>query len=162
MNYYYNDAYDFALFEEKKTAPVVDIPQNEKAKRNVQQKQSNSHKKAAVHPALGFKKIATIASVSALVLLLFFFQIDGNVKATETTDQISKTEKQIEQMKSEQIRLQMELDGKVSYENIEKAAEEAGMQKPTAMQMRYINIYDTDTAEITGETNIVEKFLALF
>lgn len=162
MNYYYNDAYDFSLFEEKKNAPVVDIPQNEKAKKNNQHKKSNLNTKAVARPALGFKKIMAVASVSALVLLLFFFQINGNVKATETTDQISKTEKQIEQLKSEQIRLQMELDGKVSYENIEKAAEEAGMQKPTAMQMRYINIYDTDTAEVTGEMNVVEKFLALF
>ncbi len=162
MNYYYNDAYDFSLFEDKKKASVVDIPQNEKAKKNNQSKQNTVNTKNVPRPALGFKKMATIISVGALVLLLFFFQINGNVKATETTDQISKTEKQIEQMKSEQVRLQMELDGKVSYENIEKAAEEAGMQKPVASQMRYINIYDTDTTEITGELNIVEKFLALF
>ena len=162
MNYYYNDAYDFSLFEDKKKAPVVKIPENKKAKKDKLRKQNAVLTNTSARPALGFKKIATIVSVGALVLFLFFFQINGNVKATETTDQITKTEKQIEHMKSEQVRLQMELDGKVSYENIEKAAEEAGMQKPTAMQMRYINIYDTDTAEITGEMNVLEKFLALF
>jgi len=162
MNYYYNDAYDFSLFEDKKNAPVVNIPQNEKAKKNIQRKPNTVHANTAVRPALGFKKVATIVTVGAMVLLLFFFQINGNVKATEITDQIGTTEKQIELMKSEEIRLQMELDGKVSYENIEKAAQEAGMQKPSAMQMRYINIYDTDNAEITADMNVVEKLLALF
>ncbi len=162
MNYIYTDAYDFSLFEDKKKAPVVKIPENEKVKKDNRRKQNVAVTHTSVRPALGFKKTITIISVGILVLMLFFFQIDGNVKATETTDQITKTEKQIEHMKSEQVRLQMELDGKVSYENIEKAAEEAGMQKPTATQMRYINIYDTDTAVITGEMNVFEKFLALF
>lgn len=162
MNYLYNDAYDFSLFEDKKKAPVVKIPENEKVKKENLKRATSIAKGANARPALGFKKTATIISVGAIVLLLFFFQINGNVKATETTDQITNTEKQIELMKSEQVRLQMELDGRVSYENMEKAAEEAGMQKPTAMQMRYINIYDTDTAEITADMNVVEKLLALF
>lgn len=162
MNYRGNEAYDFSLFEDKKRVNVVEIPDNEKAKREKIRKKNAVLSETNTRPALGFKRTLGIVCVGAMVLFLFFFQINGSVKATETTEEIYQTEKQIEALKSEEVRLQMELDSRVSFENIEKTAAEMGMQKPDSMQMRYINIYDTDTAEITEESNIFEKLSTLF
>ena len=162
MSYYRNEAYDLSLFEDRKNKPVVEIPDNETVKKEAVRKQNAVLADTGACPAVSFRTILNIVCVSAVVLLLVFVQINCLVKTTETTAEINAVETEIERLNSEKIRLEMELDAKVSFENIEQAAKDAGMQKPVAEQMRYININDTDKVEIVEEKNLIEKFFDLF
>lgn len=131
-----NTAYDFERFTPKKRA-VVELPV----------------RKAKNKPALfSLKQPMLVFSVVA-VLVLIIAQLHCQLQLSETVDKISQTEKRIESLQSENTRLQTELNGKVSFDNMETSAKEMGMQKITAAQTEYINLCDEDVSEVVKNEN---------
>ena len=142
MMYRDNTAYDFEMFSPKKK--VVELPVSSPAKKRA----SASAKRTAVQPANRSRFLAIGAVV--VVFLLILAQLHCQLKNSEVVDQIYQTEKAIETLQSENTRLQVELDGKVSFSNMENTAKSMGMQKITVAQMEYVNLCTEDAIEVTG------------
>jgi cell division protein FtsL len=139
MMYRDNTAYDFEMFSPKKK--VVELPVSAPSK-----KRTSSAKKTAAQPA---KRSSVLAiGAVAIAFLLIIAQLHCQLKNSEVVDQIYQTEKAIETLQSENTRLQVELDGKVSFSNMENTAKSMGMQKITVAQMEYVNLCTEDTIEV--------------
>lgn len=131
MMYRDNTAYDFDLFTPKKRE-VVEIPVYKNKKRT---------------KTFAVKQPMVVLSVVA-TLILIIAQLHCQLQLSETVDKISQTEKNIEILQSENTRLQTEINGKISFTNMEQSAKEMGMQKITAAQTEYIHLCDEDASEV--------------
>lgn len=138
---YYNDslAYDFETFmpREKRQKPdnVVKMPQTvrrEKTRRNAAAKAISVRLSSIV--CVGF----LLAAIGGNILL--------RAKITETKSAINKADQQISQLEGEISRLNVELERRISYENIEAAAQALGMRKMDKSQVVYIRTHDKQTA----------------
>ena len=142
MIYRDSTAYDFEMFSPKKNlVEIPDVPQSTKRK---------PASKAENKPAARGLTFA-VCSI-ALVVLLVIAQLHCQLQNSEVVDQIYQTEKAIETLQSENTRMQVELNGKVSFSNMESTAKSMGMQKITVAQMEYVNLCTEDTIEVTEET----------
>ena len=135
---YYNDslAYDFDMFlpKEKPTqAKIVKMPRKKKTA-------SRSAAKAVV--AENIKKAAIIGFVIAVVCANIFMR----VRITEVNTEISNIKAEIIELESEQTRLNVELENRISYKNIEEAAQQLGMKKMDKSQVVYIKTNSTNAA----------------
>ena len=141
MMYRDNTAYDFEMFSPKKK--VVELPVSASSK-----KRTSSAKKTVAQPA---KRSSVLAiGAVAIAFLLIIAQLHCQLKNSEVVDQIYQTEKAIETLQSENTRLQVEMDGKVSFSNMENTAKSMGMQKITVAQMEYVNLCTEDAVEVTN------------
>lgn len=134
---YWNDslAHDFDMFmpKEKKqnTDNVIPIPE--------------IRKKAAAKPVSSFKSKAVTALIIAFIIGAFFGNIYIHAEISKVGAQISKVEAEAEELKSERTRLSVELEKKTSVGNLERKAEQLGMQKQTKAQTNYIFNYEDNT-----------------
>ena len=153
MIYRENTAYDFERFAPK--SRVVEIPDPpQRKKQTVKKGQASSDKKAAA--AASLRQSVTFIAAVAAVLLLVVAQLYCQLQNSEVVDAIGRTEKAIETLQSENTRLQVELEGKVSFTNMEEIAKSKGMQKMTVAQTEYINLCQEDTVEvIDGQTGLL-------
>ncbi len=142
MMYRDNTAYDFELFAPKKKE-VVEIPVKPKVG-------ISTRRKAATRAHAGFRNRLVSIGAVVTVLVLVVAQLHCQLQNSEVVDQIHQTEKSIETLQSENTRLQVELDAKVSFSNMERIAKEMGMQKMTVAQMEYINLCCEDKAEVVN------------
>lgn len=92
------------------------------------------------------QKIGSVLTV-AFILSMVFMQLFLRVQITEINDQIIKKRAAVEELISEEIRLQMELERKISYKNLEESAEALGMRKKERSQVTYIRINNANVAE---------------
>ncbi len=153
-NFYDNTAYDFEKFAPKReAAEIVNLPE---------QKSSPRKHRSTDHAAALKKKLSAALGV-AVILMLVFMQIHCQIQNTEVTEKIYQTKEKINVLKSEETRLSVELEGKVSFNNMEKMAGERGMQKATTIQTKYISLCDEDSVEISeNNKNVFEKIASLF
>ena len=80
-----------------------------------------------------------------LALLMFSVIINSYVQLTEANAELNT-------LRSENVRMQTELEGKASISNIKDYAEQhLGLQKLDQSQIQYIDIQTEDTVEIDGE-----------
>ena len=160
QNYKESVAYNFELFAPKektseKENNVVAIPAAKTRAKN--------STKAAAKPAA--RKAAGVTLCAAMALMMIFLRVYGEVQNAEVMEDINRTKATIETLKSEETRLQMELESAVTFTNVEKAAKELGMQKRDAAQTTYVMLSDEDNAEIVGgeeEQNLFQKLANLF
>lgn len=135
-----NAAYDFSLFEEKK--------QEEKSKvlRLPKRKAQNKANKRV-------KLVFATGSIMAVVAAGFMFSIflNGQVKLTELTEEITQVSKQLEESESIYTQLSMKKEEALSLNIVEqRAKDELKMKKVDASQIEYINVNCGDKAEIKG------------
>ncbi len=135
-----NAAYDFALFEEKK--------QEEKSKvlRLPKRKAQNKANKRV-------KLVFATGSIMAVVAAGFMFSIflNGQVKLTELTEEITQVSKQLEENESIYTQLSMKKEEALSLNVVEqRAKDELKMKKIDASQIEYINVNCKDKAEVKG------------
>lgn len=158
MTYRDNTAYDFELFTSKKE--IVEIPAPKSAQHAAAVRKGQAARRKAGHTLK--QRFVSAAAVSA-VLLLVIAQLHCQLQNSEVVDQINQTEKAIETLQSEHTRLQVELEGKVSFTNMEKMAQETGMQKITVAQMQYVNLWNEDASEVVAEqSGLLAQFKELF
>ena len=137
---YYNDslAYDFDMFLPKEKpqpkAKIVKMPQTaqKQARRSAAAKEVGNRIKAIV--AVGF----VLAVVCANIFL--------RVRITEVDSQINNVNNEIVELQSEKTRLNVELENRISYENLEEQATALGMSKTDKSQVVYIKTNNTNAA----------------
>lgn len=140
---YYREslAYDFDRFMPKEKKPDNVIPLH---KVKPQKK---------VHQAAKPKNLSAFAVCAAVMILA---AMCGNIflrlQINEVNTQINEMESKIDLLESEKTALEMELEAKISYTNIEKEAANLGMRKMNKEQVHYIRVNDTDVTRKTAET----------
>ena len=134
-------AHDYDLFtvKPKKANNVIDMP-----------KTTTSKKSRTIKAAK--PNLLTAIAVSFVVLALF-----GNIflraEISKVSTEINEAEAVYSELMSEQTRLNVELEKKVSLGNLEKQAEKLGMQKQEKMQMNYIFAYDDNEVEESADVD---------
>ncbi|MBQ2676014.1 MAG: hypothetical protein IJF54_01250 [Clostridia bacterium] len=142
MQYYNsnNAAYDLDLFAPKSNV----VPQTAPGRKAVIKQLPVTHQKAKTNNLSVFAKIAAVA----IVLFMVCFTIYTRVEISDTKAAIAKADREIEVLDSETVRLEMELENKISYKNLEQAAAQLGMHKKSKSQVHYIDSNENDSAQI--------------
>ena len=107
---------------------------------------------------------AKISLVSILAVGLFYFVINSYVQLNEVYSDISAASTQLNELRSENVRMQTELEGQASIRNIKEYAEEKlGLQKMDQSQVQYIQIQTEDEVILEEpEQNIFIKIKSWF
>jgi len=152
---YYNSslAYDFERFmpkeqrDEQKGRKVIPMPRR-KAKQ--EQKQGIL--------ARVFARAGTVLFTLSLLGMVF-----GNIylraEMTRVNAGVIAQTKALDEAANEQVRLTIELDNKTNYKNLEKRAQELGMQKCNVNQISYIQTVQNDKVVLSaGKDNLDELY----
>ncbi len=99
-----------------------------------------------------------------LALLMFSVVINSYVQLNEVYTEISSANSELNMLRSENVRMQTELEGKASISNIKEYAEDRlGLQQLDKSQIQYIQIQTGDAVVIeNGEQNIFVKIKRKF
>ncbi|MCI8359801.1 MAG: hypothetical protein HFE86_00505 [Clostridiales bacterium] len=145
-------AYDFPLFQPKERETPAAAPRRKEnvVKMPVRQGAMKEQRKKATAKGMAGKLSAFLMAV--LVLAMLCGSLYLRVEITEITDRIDKAEAVLEEQKSEEVRLLMEMERKVSYKNIEEAAQQLGMQKKERSQVNYIRTNPDSKGESAGQS----------
>lgn len=141
---YYNDslAYDFNMFMPRESVATAAAG----SKRNVvSMPKPVSRKRArAVKKSVSLSAFAVMFSI--IVLAAFCGNIYLRMRVNEVNSQINDLKSEIEELNTERTSLQVELERRISYSNIEVEATGIGMQKLDKNQVKYIRVNDKNTA----------------
>jgi cell division protein FtsL len=134
-NYQRNTAYNYESVAPKrrraaKSAEIKTLPRR--------------RSKTKAHSSSPIAKIA----VAGLIIFMICFNLSLRANIFNVKNEISAAEQEIEKLDSERVRLEMALENKISYDNIEIEAKKLGMQKVSKSQIHYIDTTDVDSAEI--------------
>ncbi|MGN1080826.1 MAG: hypothetical protein ACI4QV_01930 [Acutalibacteraceae bacterium] len=151
-----NLAYDFEMFETKKTK-VVSIEQSESFKKETAE-QLSAEKKERIKDRL--TNILLIAFIIAVLCAGLYTR--GQI--TEVNDQINKVQDEINILENDKVRLEMELESIVSFETLAEDAQALGMQPKEKTQTVYITMNNEDKAEVLSEDEptFAESLKAIF
>lgn len=135
-------AYDLQRFEQ-----YAEAPQNVRDTITVKREKS-------VHPA-------KIVAAALLVLVMAFTLLYSQVILIELNSQINNAETRLNTLQAECVRMQTELEGKMSLKEIEeKAISEYGMVKPDGSQVSYVKMEAESRVESAEkEENIFERIV---
>ncbi len=138
---YYNDsfAYDYEMFmpkEREKTTEIIDYPYK---KESLKRKKANAR---ANWLSENLFKIGASLTVFAIAIAYIYL----NAEIDRVQSEINDVKAAIVEYESEQTRLEVEINRKYSYQNLEEAAAELGMQQPEKSQVMYIKTNTTDKA----------------
>ena len=90
----------------------------------------------------------TIVLVTFAAVVAFFF-ISSKAALSEVTTQISSKTTELQEAKSENVRLQAQLDNMVNLSKVEEMAiSELGLRKTTKNQVRYIYVQDRTMVQV--------------
>ena len=116
-----NLAYDLERFEQHTPGPE-------------QKPQISVRRERSIHPL-------KIMAVAVLIFAMGFSLLYSRVIITELNADINAAETRLDVLHAEQVRMQTELDGKMSLKAIEEAAiSEYGMVKPDGSQVSYVQV----------------------
>ncbi len=150
---YYNDslAYDFDMFmpKEKVRADqddnIIKLPVVKKKKR------------ARVRAAAKPMSVSVFAVMSAFfVLAALCGNIYMRIQINEVNSMINDVQKEINTLNGEKTGLEMELERRITYSNIELEATEMGMHKMDKSQVKYIRVNDSNCA-VTKDGKTVDE-----
>lgn len=156
-NRYYVDslAYDFDMFmpKEKREDNIIELNRIKKVKqpqrdRRAAVSQRPAEKAQARSVKMALSRKLSIAAVVVFFLGIFCANIYLRVQITETSTRIDKTEAMLDKAKSENVNLEMQMENRVSYKNLEQSAETLGMQKAEKYQVNYITVNQEDKSEV--------------
>ncbi len=96
-------------------------------------------------------KAFKIVTVCSLLFVLIGFQIYSQVKVDEIDRKIANVNSQIEIVESENTRLNMQLDSRISLDKVDDYAQNVlGMVKVENYQVSYIDLSGGDAVTISG------------
>ncbi len=135
-----NTAYDLSNFDDsiQRQSQIDEViaPRPQIVKK---QKKSKAQLKREARAANA--KAFRVVSITCFLLLAFGILIMGRAQLTEKSDQLAKLEKQLSIAQSENTRLNMELDSRVSLDNVETYARDIlGMAKQEKYQIEYVDL----------------------
>ena len=146
---YYNDslAYDFEMFAPKKASEpkvrdnIVVMPKKtQKAK---------SRRRAAAR-AISPSVVALMGAVFVLAALCG--NIALRIRINEVNSEINDMKTAIAELDSQKTSLEMELERRISFSNLEVEALALGMKKPSKDDVTYIRVNNTNAARTADGT----------
>lgn len=158
-----SEAYDFSLFEPQ----IIEQPRISPKTKSPQQKQKNNtavkvkgmnqtveRKSASVAVNPVAVKIAFFAVVCCICFVVLLVM---NSQSNALAKQISSIENKIDIAQGETVRLNAELNSKISNDKIEAYAEDVlGMVKAESYQISYIDLSDGDEVVVSGDKKVSE------
>ncbi len=141
---YYNDslAYDFEMFAEKpkrKPEPKDNIVVMPKVAKKAKAKRHAAARRLS--PAVSMILIAVVA-LSAIC-----FNLAIRLKINEVKSEINDVKAAIAELDSEKTVLEVELERRISYANLELEAIQLGMKKPDKDDVVYIKVNNENVAK---------------
>ena len=130
--------------ERHREAEVVQRPRTETAARP----------KAQVSPLV----VGSIAVLAALVMVLLM----GYVKLTQISGNVASMKADIDRLNTERVALLTEYEQTFELSTIKEVAEAAGMSKPSAGQIEYVELGGADTAVVyaAGSDGVLNRAFA--
>ena len=150
---YYNDslAYDFEMFmpkpsrQQKPKDNIIEIPRVAAAK-----------KKRTKSAAKRLSATASVLMCSVFVLAGLCGNIALRLKINEVNSEINDVKAAISELDSEKTSLEVEMQRRISYSNLELQAIELGMKKPEKEDVKYIRVNNKNAAK-TADGKIVNQ-----
>lgn len=169
-----SEAYDFSLFEEKKSnLAAAAIPQKREekggqAKENVvalPKKKPKQSRRFKVHPF----KMAVMTLCFGVILGTLTLLVYGQLRLTELTSEINQATTSLGDAQTMEMHLAMKAAASLGNDQVETYAEDVlGMTKITEGQVTYVNMAQQDEGEVLQKTetsffpNLWDKFCGLF
>ena len=146
-------AYDLdTLARERQLEEAGEMPQRTAQPERQTQTRRRPQAQAKARPSA--LTVGGIVAVCALVMVLLL----GYVQLTAVSNNVSTIKKELATLEDEHVALLTEYEKTFDLATIKAAAEEAGMSKPSAGQIQYIDLSGSDTAVVYGdEPGVVEK-----
>lgn len=146
-----NLAYDLSLFEprENKTDLAAYEEVKEAKKRLKIQK-----------PHLTMSEVLKSSTAAIIVMVTITLVMLGNISLNEINIKIERSQKSLTVAKSEGVRLNTQLESRMSLKNVEEQAiNKLGLKKINRHQIEYINLNDKDeTVIIQNKSNVITDF----
>lgn len=121
-------SYDFSLFEERpKKNNIIPLP--------------SPKKQSAILIKL---KSLSLASLILFIVLGIAGTVYLRAEINKTEVEIKKMDSKIAEVDSKKISLETKIDTLLSYKNLASVADELGMKKPSADQIKYIRTITED------------------
>ena len=152
--------YDFSLFEMKtaSTANISTAPKRREEKKPNMRVVVNNRRKSKINivPAYVQRNSVLKAGIVLFCLLTVLgMLIYMQAKLDNVNRQIARTEKTLEETKSETVRLQMELNSIISIDKVEDyAVNTLGMVKIESGQVEYIDLSGEDKVILSGNKTL--------
>ena len=150
---YYNDslAYDFEMFMPK-------VSEKPKSRDNivVMPKQSAKQKQRKAAATKRLSAPVTLIMCAVFVLAGFCGNIVLRLEINEVNAQINDMKADIAELESEKTSLEVEMQRRISYANLELEAVQLGMKKPEKENVTYIRVND-ENAAITSDGEFVSE-----
>ena len=149
---YYNEslAYDFEMFAPKS------VKANKKSDNIVVMRNESTAKRQ--------RKAARAVSVPALIILTAVIALAGfcgnialRLQINEVNAEINQVRAAIAETDSEKTALQVEMQRRISYANLELEATQLGMKAPEKENVVYIRVNDKDAAKTADGTIMVSE-----
>ena len=133
--------YNFKKFEQSSSASAIErLPRQERI----------------IHPA-------RIMATALVLLAIVFASLYGRVQLAQLNIDISDATAQLEELTSEKVRMEAELDGQMSLSSVEEiATEELGMVKPDNSQVTYIQVAQENKIQTSTKSQSLLDILADF
>ena len=149
---YYNDslAYDFEMFAPK-------TAERSKSRDNIVVMPDRASKKRTRSATKAVSAPAMLIMTAVLVLAGLCGNIALRLQINEVNSQINSVRAQIAEVDSEKTELEMEMQRRISYSNLELEAVQLGMKKPEKENVVYIRVNDKNAAQTADGTFIVSE-----
>lgn len=135
---YYNDsfAYNYDIFAPRapKKAEILEYPEKKKKTRAKSNVKINT-------------ELVTKCVIAVLVLAAVCGSLFLRAEISTLESKLNSVNNEIVALDSELTRVEVEMERKITYGNLEEAAAELGMQKCEKSQVTYVKINEADTAE---------------
>ena len=149
---YYNDslAYDFEMFAPK-------TAERSKSRDNIVVMPDRASKKRTRSATKAVSAPAMLIMTAVLVLAGLCGNIALRLQINEVNSQINSVRAQIAEVDSEKTELEMEMQRRISYSNLELEAVQLGMKKPEKENVVYIRVNDKNAAQSADGTFVVSE-----
>ncbi|WP_294411444.1 hypothetical protein [Ruminococcus flavefaciens] len=152
VRYYMDESYDDADSDEMTEAG--DAMQNDSEQKPEIQMRKTEARSGSVF------KIICVSLLAAALLGSVIYSLD---KRNTAYNKVSTLQEKLDSVAAENVRLQSELDGKMSAKSIEEYAKSLGMEKIDSTQIKYIQIQTGDVVTIPEqEKGIMAKIKSFF
>ena len=130
-------------YEERRKARIIDLP-DQSGTRAARQQQNT---------ALG--RVCSFL-VTGMILFMLCATLYTRSEIARLNDQINESKHRYEALRNDEVRMNMELESRISYTNIEQAAKEMGMKKKDYRQVIYLQLQEDDRVIVqqTPETYV--------
>lgn len=168
------DDYDIKEWSKPKSPAKENTVKNKNTNQNTyKDTEQNAEQKVVPFPTkadtkatkhkIGYKKVASVITVSSLIIICLIANIGGRVALTEVNQKINKVTKELTQQESIYTQNKLRVETKYSTIVVEEYAKKhLNMSRSNNYQREYINLSEGDKVEIAPieEENIFEKMFA--